>query len=134
MTMECPNCGAENPDYAVYCGKCAGSIKEPEKSTGSPENSLESVSITQMEPLIQNDLVRTITIIGGIITMIFGALSAILGAYGMRGGNVQFTVNDKLLSTEEGGELFLTIGLVVVVVGYGVIYAARYKRKAAQAD
>ena len=27
--MECPKCGAENPDYAVYCGSCAALIKKP---------------------------------------------------------------------------------------------------------
>ena len=29
--MECPKCGAGNPDYAVYCGSCSALIKEPEK-------------------------------------------------------------------------------------------------------
>lgn len=23
MVIKCPNCGAENPDYGFYCGKCA---------------------------------------------------------------------------------------------------------------
>lgn len=27
--MECPKCGAENPDYAVYCGSCSALIKKP---------------------------------------------------------------------------------------------------------
>ena len=29
--MECPKCGARNPDYAVYCGTCSTLIKEPKK-------------------------------------------------------------------------------------------------------
>ena len=29
--MECPKCGAGNPDYAVYCGSCSALIKEPKK-------------------------------------------------------------------------------------------------------
>lgn len=29
--MECPKCGAGNPDYAVYCGTCSALIKEPKK-------------------------------------------------------------------------------------------------------
>lgn len=33
--MECPNCGAENPDYAEYCGKCAQWLKEASGSTKS---------------------------------------------------------------------------------------------------
>ena len=24
--MECPKCGAENPDHAFYCGRCAGEL------------------------------------------------------------------------------------------------------------
>jgi hypothetical protein len=23
MVVKCPNCGAENPDYGLYCGRCA---------------------------------------------------------------------------------------------------------------
>ena len=50
--MKCPNCGAEEPDYAVYCGKCAESMKESGQSTGSPEKSEKNESLTQMAPLI----------------------------------------------------------------------------------
>ena len=27
--MECPKCGAGNPDYAVYCSSCSALIKKP---------------------------------------------------------------------------------------------------------
>ncbi len=27
MEMKCPKCGAENPDYAFFCGKCATDLK-----------------------------------------------------------------------------------------------------------
>jgi hypothetical protein len=27
MEMKCPKCGAENPDYAFFCGKCAADLK-----------------------------------------------------------------------------------------------------------
>jgi len=26
--MECPRCGAKNPDYAVYCGACSAEIRK----------------------------------------------------------------------------------------------------------
>lgn len=28
MVTECPRCGAENPDFAVYCGSCSEGIRE----------------------------------------------------------------------------------------------------------
>lgn len=33
--MKCPNCGAENPDYAEYCGKCAQWLKDASGSAVS---------------------------------------------------------------------------------------------------
>lgn len=27
--MKCSRCGAENPDYAFFCGKCAADLKDP---------------------------------------------------------------------------------------------------------
>jgi hypothetical protein len=40
--MDCPYCGAENPDHMIYCGKCAGRIRESEPSTSSLGASLDS--------------------------------------------------------------------------------------------
>lgn len=38
--MKCPKCGSENPDYAFFCGKCAGDlkveVKELAKSSPTP--------------------------------------------------------------------------------------------------
>ncbi len=33
MAVKCPRCGAENPDYVMYCGTCAGTIKEQRQLT-----------------------------------------------------------------------------------------------------
>lgn len=27
--MKCPKCGAENPDYAFFCGRCATDLEQP---------------------------------------------------------------------------------------------------------
>ena len=129
--MKCPNCGAENPDYAVFCGKCAGSMKESEQPTGSLENILESERLTQMEPLIQNRFFRIAVIIGGILSAIFGAIFAIAGAYAIAGGsNVTFTINDKMMSAEEGGPIFLVIGVVLLFVGIALRYAYHKEKPA----
>ena len=32
--MDCPKCGAKNPDYAVYCGTCSALIKKPRFRNG----------------------------------------------------------------------------------------------------
>jgi hypothetical protein len=50
--MRCPNCGTEEPDYAVYCGKCGGSMKEPEQSTDSP---VKDESPTQLPSILMPD-------------------------------------------------------------------------------
>lgn len=33
--MRCPKCGAENPDYAVYCGKCAAELRKAANTSGN---------------------------------------------------------------------------------------------------
>jgi len=42
--MKCPKCGADNPDYAFYCGKCASELprKPPTKTPGCPNCAKEN--------------------------------------------------------------------------------------------
>jgi len=129
MAMKCSKCGAENPDYAVYCGKCAGALKESEPSTGSLETAHELGSLTQMRPLIQSGFLRIMVKIGGVLGALFGVVFTIVGLYGIAGGTgVVFTINDRLVSAQEGGQIFLIIGVVILLVGITLIYLGFKKR------
>jgi len=135
MAMKCPNCGKENSESGYYCGWCNASLKEPTPSTDSPTNSSEPEPlpepITQMELLVENRFLRIFMMIGGIISAIFGAIFAIAGAYAIAGGsNVAFTINDRMVSAEEGGPIFLVIGLVLLFVGFSLRYAYHKQRPA----
>ena len=122
--MKCPNCGKETEDDRFFCGWCNASLREPAPSTDSQTSHIESVSNTQMVPLIRNDFLRMVTKIFGIFSAIFGAILAIVAAYAIAGGSgVTFTINDRVVSTEEGGPIFLVIGLVLLFVGFALRYA-----------
>ena len=122
--MKCPNCGKETEESKMFCGWCSARIREPVPSTDSQTPHGESVSNMQMVPLIQNDFLRMVTKIGGILSAIFGAIFAIVAAYAIAGGSgVTFTINDRVVSAEEGGPIFLVIGLVLLFVGFALRYA-----------
>ena len=53
MEMKCPNCGSEEPDYVMYCGKCGGPMKESEQSTDSPEKSENAMQ--EMPAILKSD-------------------------------------------------------------------------------
>ena len=134
MMMKCPNCGAENPDHAVFCGKCAGTMKESEQSTGSLENSLESERLTQMVPLIQNRFLRICVMISGILLAISGVGFAIFGAYAIaKGSSLQYTINDRIVNAGEFAEVTLAIGLVFLFVGF-LLRIAYHKTKPERVD
>jgi uncharacterized membrane protein len=128
--MKCPNCGAENPDYAFYCGKCSATIREAEQETRAAEPSSETVPITQMEPLVRSSIARLLMKIAGVALAFFGVIFAAIAIYAMSGGNVVFTINDKVYGPKEGGPIFLVIGVVMFLVGYGILFLARRVRRA----
>jgi hypothetical protein len=140
MAMKCPNCGKETSEDRFFCGWCNAKLREPTPSTDSPTYRSEPESSSQMElddrslgrtvskaqmvPLIRNDFLRMVTKIFGIFSAIFGAILAIVAAYAIAGGSgVTFTINDRVVSTEEGGPIFLVIGLVLLFVGFALRYA-----------
>ena len=124
MAMKCPNCGKETDESRMFCGWCNARIREPAFSTDGPTPNGEPVSTTQTIPLIQNEFLRTVAKICGILSAIFGAIFAIVAAYAIAGGSgVTFTINDRMVSAEEGGPIFLVIGLVLLFVGFALRYA-----------
>ncbi len=128
--MKCPNCGADNPDHVFYCGKCAATVREPEVTSTASEPVRESERITLMAPLIKNDLARMLTKIGGAFAVFFGLILGLAGAYGLLGGTaVVFRINDRVVSPEEGGRIFLAIGAVVLLIGMALLKAGYLKRR-----
>lgn len=53
MASKCPNCGAENPEHAFYCGSCAASLREePTVEEPTPE------MVSQLSTLTQSAVIR----------------------------------------------------------------------------
>ena len=47
--MKCKSCGADNPDYSVYCGTCAAELS-PKATEGRTETDHEPASASTWQP------------------------------------------------------------------------------------
>ncbi|MFH1579895.1 MAG: zinc-ribbon domain-containing protein [Thermoplasmatota archaeon] len=75
MASKCPNCGAENPENAYYCGWCAASLRE-EPPVEEPTQEM----ISQVAALTQTAVVRSAVLKVHRTTLIWSGLMALLTA------------------------------------------------------
>jgi hypothetical protein len=68
-------------------------------------------------------LLKTLLELVGILMVIGGVIFIAVGAYGLSGGTgITFTINDRLVTAQEGGQIFSVIGIVVLLVGIALTY------------
>lgn len=73
-------------------------------------------------------LMKTLAEVIGIILVIVGFILFAVGIYGLAGGTgVTFTVNDRLVSAQEGGQIFAIAGIVALLIGVVLSYVG-FKR------
>jgi len=71
---------------------------------------------------------KTLAEVIGIILVIVGFILFAVGIYGLAGGTgVTFTVNDRLVSAQEGGQIFAIAGIVALLIGVVLSYVG-FKR------
>lgn len=79
MVVKCPSCGAENPDYSFYCGKCAAELKRG----STPEATNKAIA----KHALEEDLMKEPTDSHGrrrkrvafVVMMLIGSAAAALG-------------------------------------------------------
>ena len=82
--MKCSKCGAENPDYAFFCGRCAADLKDPGSlQKPSPQPRMEPI------PSLYSMLSRRLLVVENNIRKRPGALRALRESL-YRGGNIAF--------------------------------------------
>jgi len=68
-------------------------------------------------------LMKTLAKVIGIILVIVGIIMFAVGIYGLAGGTgVTFTINDRVVSAQEGGQIFAIAGIVVLLIGVVLSY------------
>jgi hypothetical protein len=68
-------------------------------------------------------LMKTLAKVVGIMLVLVGIILFAVGIYGLAGGTgVTFTINDRLVSAQEGGQIFSIIGIVMLLVGAVLSY------------
>jgi hypothetical protein len=73
-------------------------------------------------------LMKTLVEVIGIIMIIVGIILFAVGVYGLAGGTgVTFTINDRVVSAQEGGQIFAIAGIVVLLIGAALGYVG-FKR------
>lgn len=72
--------------------------------------------------------VKTLVEVVGIILVIVGIIFLAMGIYGLAGGTaVTFTINDSLVSAQEGGQIFAIAGIIALLIGAVLSYVG-FKR------
>ena len=73
-------------------------------------------------------LMKTLAKLMGVILVIVGIILFAVGIYGLTGGTgVTFTINDKVVSAQEGGQIFAIAGIVALLIGAVLSYVG-FKR------
>ena len=66
---------------------------------------------------------KTLAKVIGIIMLLVGIGLLAMGIYGLAGGTgVTFTINDRVVSAEEGGQIFAIVGIVALLIGAALSY------------
>lgn len=73
-------------------------------------------------------LLKILLELAGILGMIFGIVFIGVGVYGLTGGTgITFTINERMVTAQEGGQIFSIIGTVILFVGIVLTYVS-FKR------
>jgi len=73
-------------------------------------------------------LLKILLELAGILGMIFGIVFIAVGVYGLAGGTgITFTINERMVTAQEGGQIFSIIGTVILFVGMALTYVG-FKR------
>lgn len=75
-------------------------------------------------------LLKTLLELVGILMIIGGIIFIAVGVYGLAGGTgITFTINDRMVTAQEGGQIFSIIGVVLLFVGIALTYIGFRKMK-----
>jgi len=73
---------------------------------------------------------KTLLELVGILMIIGGIIFIAVGVYGLAGGTgITFTINDRMVTAQEGGQIFSIIGVVLLFVGIALTYIGFRKMK-----
>lgn len=68
-------------------------------------------------------LLKTLVKLVGIGGIIFGIVFTAVGVYGLAGGTgITFTINERLVTAQEGGQIFSIVGIILLFVGIVFTY------------
>lgn len=75
-------------------------------------------------------LLRILVKLAGVLLVLFGILFLAIGVYGLAGGTgVTFTINERLVTAQEGGQTFSIIGIIMLLIGIVLSYFGFKKMK-----
>jgi hypothetical protein len=68
-------------------------------------------------------IMKTLAKVIGVVILLVGIGLLAIGVYGLAGGTgVTFTINERVVSAEEGGQIFAIVGMVALLIGAVLSY------------
>ena len=57
--------------------------------------------------------------------IIFGIILSVIGLFGLAGSDITFYIGGRLVTPQEGGQITLTVGIALFLVGIVITYIRR---------
>ena len=126
--MKCPSCGAENPDYVIFCGQCATKVRDVDpnrifsddsaKHGGELEKQRNENTVTSLSLIAIAINVRRIFIVFALMVILSIGTSLVSLWISIRDYDI-----DSARST-----LTIWLALAVIIMIAGLMYAIGQKR------
>ncbi len=117
--MKCLNCGAENPDFAVYCSQCGAKFENSEKQP--PEQSTPQASFQPPLPRGNGVLILIFGIIGLVSCMPLGIAAWLMGNNDLQKMRQGFLSRDEEGITQAGRILGIIATIIFILIAGVVI-------------
>jgi hypothetical protein len=130
MVVKCPSCGAENPDYGFYCGRCAKELpRVPGVSRSEPAEQIQPITQRIWESPPPPDAMVAIAInVRRIFVILVLTLFLTLGTYLVSWWISYFWENNYQNPSDLRAVFAIWAAVSALVIAFGLYYAIFKKR------
>lgn len=130
MVVKCPNCGAENPDYGYYCGRCAKELpRVPGAMRSEPVEQTQTTAQGIWGPAPPADALLSIAInVRRIFVIMMLGLFLTLGSILVSWWTSYFWSINNMNLSDLRAVIAVWGAVSALVIGFGLYYVVFKKR------